>query len=224
MKSQFKRLMAFSFGLVMVLALAAEAGSLAGRSRIEVGAGIRHHDSHNRTEIHWDDGIYVGSSSGAVGSVTLSYWDNETLAMALGYTVHDVETDQWVDFYGYVIDETVVVHSLMLGLRYYLPQSRPYSAVRPYLAAGAGPFFGTTSYVENDHCDCEYYSEVEHQTVFGARLGGGVDFQLGRRFMFGATGAYNFVDDFSEPIGGRYDYSGSEFGISLSYLFGRRGR
>ena len=40
-------------------------------------------------------------------------------------------------------------------------------------------------------------------------------------FMLGFNGGYNFVDDFPYAIGGRRDYSGSEFGVSFSYLFGR---
>jgi hypothetical protein len=216
---------ALCVGLVVSLAVSSDAGRLAGRSRIELGAGFRNHEKLNRTEIRWADGLRVGSSTGVVGSLTFSYFDSESLAMTLSWTIHDVETDTWVDFYGDIYDETTVVHSLMLGFRFYFPQSRRHSPFRPYLALGAGPFMGTTELRDGDWCDCDCccdcYSESETQAVFGARLGGGVDFLLGRHFIFGATGAYNFVDEFDEPLGGRYDYSGSEFGISLSYLFGR---
>ncbi len=208
--------------LVMCLTVNVSAGHIPHGSRIELGAGFRLHPDHVITSRTSWNGVDLRTSSGAVGLVALSHWANENVAYAITYTVHDVEVDSWTDYYGDHMNETSVVHSLMLGFRLYPSPSRGHSAVRPYFSAGVGPFMGTTTYSEKDACDCETYDEVSNITVLGARLGGGLDFQLGRRFMLGFAGGYNFVDDFPEPIGGRYNYSGSEFGVSFSYLFGRR--
>ena len=215
----------FALTVLTIIAIAGtvSAGRLTNRSRIELGIGIRTHTDHLRTQVGWDE-VDVFTSTGSIGSLSLSHWENENLAYTLSYSVHDVEHESWIDPWGYEAHETQIVHSLMFGLRYYLPQSRPYSAFRPYLSAGAGVFIGTTEYGESDVCDCEVYSEVDNMTAAGARLGGGVDFLMGRRFMLGFTGGYNFAEDFKYSIGGRRNYSGSEFGISFSYLFGRSGR
>ena len=220
----FSKLINLTIGLLALVMFAdtASARSLSHRSRIELGAGIRSHTDHVRTRISWDE-VDVFTSTGVVGMVALSHWENENIAYVLSYTVHDIERETWVDHWGAEAHETSVVHSLMFGFRYYLPQSRPYSSMRPYLSAGVGPFIGTTEYGETDACDCEVYSEIDNMTVAGARLGGGVDVLLGRRVMLGFTGGYNFVEDFPRSIGGRRNYSGSEFGLSFSYLFGRGG-
>lgn len=207
---------------LIVLAGSASAGRLAQRSRIELGFGVRNH-SDQYTRVGWDE-IDLHTSTGSIGSLSLSHWENEDLAYTLRYSIHDVEHESWVDHWGYEAHETTIVHSLMFGIRFYLPQSRPYSTFRPYLSAGAGAFIGTTEYGETNVCDCETYSEVDNITAAGARLGGGIDLLMGRRFMMGFTAGYNFVEDFPYPIGGRQNYSGSEFGISFSYLFGRSGR
>ncbi len=195
------------------------AGNLAHRTRLELGFGIRSHSDHVRTYSGWDE-VDVLGSSGTVGTIGVSYWDNENIAYTLSYSLHDIEHDSWVDDWGYDVHETTVVQSLMFGIRYYLPQSRPYSAFRPYLSAAAGAFIGTDEYGEESCCGCDEYSEVHTMTVAGARLGGGVDLLMGRRFMVGLTGGYNFAEKFPRAIGGRRDYSGSEFGLSFSYLFG----
>ena len=190
-------------GLMICFGMSASvsASSLRKCTRLELGAGIRQHTNRNITEVRWA-GVEVLTSSGAVGVISLSHWDNENLAYAITYSVHDVESSSWVDWYDDLIEETSVVHSLMFGFRFYLPQSRPYSSMRPYFSMGAGPFIGTTVYSEVDARDCEHYSEVENMTVLAARVGGGVDFQMNRHFMLGFTAGYNFVDDFPRPIGG----------------------
>ena len=223
MNSHHLRLLCCSLALWLGLVATSSAGSLAGRTRIELGAGMRSHSHHVTTHVGWD-GVDLTTSTGTIGRLSLSHWQDNNLAYVLAYTVHDLETGTWVDYWGETGEETSVVHSLMFGLRYYLPQSRTRSPMRPYFSAGVGPFIGTSHYRETDICCCDVYSEVENMTAFAARLGGGVDFQMSHRFMLGFNAGYNFVNDFPRPINGRANFSGSEFGISFSYLFGRGGR
>ena len=58
-------------------------------------------------------------------------------------------------------------------------------------------------------------------TVFGGQLGGGLDVQMGRHFMVGIQGGFNLMNDFSEPLAGRKNYSGLELSIGASWLFGK---
>jgi len=203
------------------LSSAVSARPLAGRTRLEFGGGMRHHPGVSEAAFCIDDNWTWGSTSGVYGKIGLSHWTSEDIAFAIDYTVHDVEIDTWSGYCGDRWEEVQLVHSLMFGFRFYWPQSRRYSPVRPYLSAAAGPFMGTIEYQEEGPCDCESYTEVDHTVVPGARLGGGVDFLLGRHFIMGFTGGYVFADEFSNPVGGRFDYSGSEFGMSFSIIFGR---
>ncbi|MFC1662142.1 hypothetical protein ACFL3S_11955, partial [Gemmatimonadota bacterium] len=58
------------------------------------------------------------------------------------------------------------------------------------------------------------------RAAVGARLGAGLDIQLGGRMMLGFLGGYNLMTGFSEAIGGEENHSGPDFGISISVLFG----
>lgn len=224
MNSIARRTVLCGLALALGFSFTVSARPLANRTRIEFGAGVRHHPNKMYTHHTWNDYDRFSTATGSVGSITISHWSSEELALTASYSVHDVEYESWHDFYDYELSETSLVHSVMFGLRYYLPQSRPWSTVRPYFSAAMGPFIGTTIYTEEDPCGCEEYSESDHMTVTGARLGGGIDFLVGHRFMIGFNGAYNFVEKFAQPIGGRSDYSGSEFGLSISWLIGRSGR
>jgi hypothetical protein len=212
---------------VLVLAVvysSVSARPLAGRTRLEFGGGVRHHQAMSEIAVSFDDDNAWGAAHGGFAKIGVSNWISEDIAFAIDYTIHDVETDTWWGDYGDRWEELQLVHSVMFGFRFYWPQSRPYSTMRPYFSAGAGPFMGTIEYHEEDACDCEMYKEIDHTAVLGARLGGGIDFLMGRDFMVGLTGGYVFADEFTNPVGGRYDYSGSEFGMSFSILFGRRHR
>jgi len=63
--------------------------------------------------------------------------------------------------------------------------------------------------------------ESRSLTVFGGQVGAGVDFILSRHFMLGVGLGYNLMADFDEPIGGSKNYSGPEFSVGLSFLFGK---
>ena len=209
------------FLAIVGLSTNVSAGPLAGRSRLEFGGGMRHHPALSEFAVYDGNDLTSGANEGGFAKIGLSTWLTEDLAFALDYTIHDIETEYWSDSYGDRWEEVQLVHSVMFGFRLYWPQSRPYSAMRPYFSAGAGPFMGTIEYREDEPCDCDSYEEVDHTAVFGARVGGGVDLLMGRNFMIGFNGGYVFADEFENPVGGRYDYSGSEFGMSFSVLFGR---
>lgn len=215
------KLWSLTLSLIILAATASvSADSFAGKSRLELGLGWRHNPSRDGTVIYVDNDHVFSTTDAAIGRLGLSYWNSEDMAFAIDYTIHDIEHDTRPDAYGIYYDETTVVHSLMFGLRFYMPQSGAYSAMRPYFSAGGGPFMGTTEKEWDENCGCETYAEVHHLVVPAARLGGGIDFQVGPHVMLGFNGGYNFVDEFSQPIGGRSNYSGSDFGMSVSLLFG----
>ena len=76
---------------------------------------------------------------------------------------------------------------------------------------------GTTS---RETVGTQVVVETGVETAFGGRLGGGTDVLLGRHFMVNASAGYNLVSDFSEPVGGRDNYSGFEMRVGVSWSFG----
>jgi hypothetical protein len=58
------------------------------------------------------------------------------------------------------------------------------------------------------------------EATIGGHVGGGVDFHLARWFSVGVNAGYNWMADFSEPVGTRDNYSGPELGVSFGWLFG----
>ena len=59
------------------------------------------------------------------------------------------------------------------------------------------------------------------QATTGGHLGGGIDFHASRSFSIGVNGGYNWMVDFSQPVGVRDNYSGPEIGFTLGFLFGQ---
>jgi hypothetical protein len=65
------------------------------------------------------------------------------------------------------------------------------------------------------------FSGTNAQATTGGHFGAGVDFHVARSFAIGVNGGYNWMLDFSRPVGARDNYSGLEFGLSIGRLFGR---
>lgn len=220
--------------LVVAWSATAQAGALEKRSRLELRFGLW--NLTQATNVLESGSVQTtAGSSGMVGSFTYAYWLRENLAVNLTVGVLAAETTSHVGPQR-VLQRTAGVIPVLLGVRYYPSESTLKTPFRPYLAVAAGPFVGFES--KNDIAwDTDLASQYIFQpgqqtasgsgvqgsrytTTFGAHLGGGVDIQLSRHFMLGANVGYNFMAGFSDPLGGRDNYSGPELAIGLSFLFG----
>ncbi len=97
--------------------------------------------------------------------------------------------------------------------------AHPSSRIKPYVAVTVGPLFGAAA--GNSVTPNTVSSGTSTQSTAGGHVGGGVDFHVGRPFAFGVSGGYNWMVDFSRPIGPRDNYSGAELGVSFGFLFGK---
>jgi hypothetical protein len=178
----------------------ARANGLAGRHRIEVRVG-----AWRPTGVEERSASFQASSvrtENILGGGSYAYGVQENLSAMVTFSALVAEaTDLNV--------QSIV--SILFGVRYYLPRSTFGTALRPYLTAGVGPYIGNE--VES--------SGVKTLGTLGGHVGGGLDILLGRRFMLGAEVGYDPVMDFSEPVGSRRNYSGLEFSVGLSFLFGK---
>jgi len=110
--------------------------------------------------------------------------------------------------------------SLPLGVRWNPMTGALHTrAVRPYLAVGLGPVFGGSSGASVSSEGA--FAGSRTRASVGGTIGAGVDFHLGRHWSVGVGGGYQWMVDFSEPVGARDNYSGFQLGVSIGWLFGR---
>lgn len=186
--------------------------STVNRHRIEFGAG--YWDSGYRHTVSRDLwGTETSRAANAVAAFSYSYWTHERIAPQATFRVLIAEATSTGHFYGDYDEHTVVIMSVMFGARFY-----PFdfdSPLRPYVAAGIGPYIGVDDRKER----AVWWRETT--TVlgsFGGHVGAGLDIQMGRYLMLDVRTGYNLMADFEEPLAGEENFSGVEFGAGISLL------
>lgn len=202
------------------------------RERTTMRGGIKYSVKRSRIELrggYWNpgeestintDGLVWQSTENMIGSIAYIYQSKENLALIVRSAGLFVEAKNNVGVLS-TYQDTVVVMSILFGVRYYWPLA-PFP-FRPYVVASAGPYF---SDVRQD--DREFTGQLvprvvgpADQIIFGTYVGGGVDFAIGRYLMLGASAGYHLIENFAEPIRGRKNFGGPELSFSLSLLWGK---
>jgi hypothetical protein len=104
-------------------------------------------------------------------------------------------------------------------------RGREQRAIKPFVAAGFGPVFGSgsVSTFVNQPQFAQTSREQYRETAGLLHVGAGLDFHLSRGFVVGVDVGYNmFFGGFSRPIGADWSYSMPEFGLNLGWVFGGR--
>jgi len=142
----------------------------------------------------------------------------EDLAFTLGANVLPGDAGTVVSAEGvFAGDQTVV--ALPLGVRWNPTKGDLQArAVKPYLTVGLGPVIGSGSGASVSARGV--FAGDMTEVTLGGYVGGGVDVHLSRHFSIGLTAGYDWMTDFSRPIGGRDNYSGFELSLSVGWLFG----
>ncbi len=219
--SMFKALVPILAVALPCSALAQMAGpadppSLRGKHGIELGLGFL-------TGISSDNQVSVGGMewtsefSGVFGSIAYSYWIADEWAVNLSLGVASSEASTSVSGTGTSMESATVI-PLLFGVKYKPIELAVGDAVRPYVYASIGPYFGFASDVRTGaSAGLESYSE----TALGSRAGLGMDLSLGRRFTLGFAAGYRLVSDFGRRIGSEKNHSSPEFALSFGVLLGR---
>ncbi|MBN2365910.1 MAG: hypothetical protein EH225_07865, partial [Calditrichaeota bacterium] len=116
-----------------------------------------------------------------------------------------------------LLDNNVDVNAILAflpGIRYDLLSRRLNSKFQPYLDGGIGPYFQQTMTVQNYGINETVSTESKYD--LGFFLGSGVNLAISNRFAFNFNLKYHFVNFAFEK-----DISGIEFGIGLSYMWGK---
>ncbi len=219
MKTRYLQLMTLAAVMILAVATLADAGSLRGKTRLELGVGFSLED--DRHDFYFDgQDIWERNTDmdGAVVSIGISHWVQSNVALTASWSLLDMKEEVWHDVDNWRIEDREFVHSVLFGVRSYFPQRERHPVWRPYLAASIGSYIGTWAYEEKSPCECEYYEENRSMHKFGGRLGGGVDIQLGRSFMMGVDAGYNFMSDFDRPILSKDNYGGPDMRFSIGLL------
>jgi len=174
------------------------------------------------------DGAGVIASSGArvgnfSGGFEYTRFMSERLAVTFGVTARPGSDGSVVTTDGVFSGSSAVV-VLPVGVRWN-PGRADYRmrSVKPYLAASLGPVIGAQSgsSVSWRTASASASAGSQEETALGGHVGGGVDFHLGRGCSFGLGLGYNWMTNFAQPIGGRRNYSGVDFSLSLGWIFGK---
>jgi hypothetical protein len=186
-----------------------------GRHSIELGIGLLS-KVRSMTDVSSGNTITESEANGFIGSITYTHWLEENVAVHITTGALDVDAVTVANGSETFVEASTVV-PLLFGV-----EIQPYGkaishALRPYISASVGPYFGFTSdaYSGNSTCTTSYT-----ETTLGARLGGGVDLALSRYFSLGIGAGYHFVDDFNRRIGTETNYSGPDFSLSFGVVFG----
>ncbi len=111
------------------------------------------------------------------------------------------------------VDVTAVT-PVLLGLRHNLFSMYSQSALQPYLAYGAGPYW-----LHDINVHERFYGDevlVKSKIKPGAYAGGGVNFMLASWFGLNFDVKYHFID-----FNVNHDYSGFDYGLGFSFMWGR---
>ena len=186
-------------------------GPLKGSSSFEVNLGLWNQIQAGQ-QISVSGIQQSAKTSGFVGGLNYSYWMREYLAVTVGASLLSSEASSTISITG-IQQRTNSVVSLLIGMRYFLPQPENEDRIRPYVAFGIGSYMGSEA--ENKLLSQSAHSE----SVLGGRVGVGLDAFLGSWFKLGATVGYNIMGDFKTPVGARNNFNGYDMSFSFGVVF-----
>lgn len=159
-----------------------------------------------------------GGSSNVIGGIRYTRYFTESLAASFTIEGGGAQVGTFASANG-VYDGISGIASFPVGIRWNpLKYGRQADGIKPYLALSAGPVFGDSV--------AEYrgrfgHDDIHSSATIGGFAGGGIDFHAGRTFVIGVDAGYNWMGDFSVPIGGSDNFSGPSISISLGCMWGR---
>jgi len=154
---------------------------------------------------------------GPLAGLSLGYWLGDDVEIRLNYEALSSDFPTGATTADGRLVEDIRLTSVLLGVRRYLRLPGQWSRVRPYVSTAVGSYQGME---EGRRLDGVGGTWSDTHGALGARAGAGVEMCLNRHLGVGLSGGYNLMRDFKQPIGERRNYSGSEFNMSVSLLFG----
>jgi len=190
--------------------------SFTGKNSIDLHFGLFDNSGQSAITIS-STSVTTNSTNGFIGSLSYQYWIKEYLSARLSLGALLIETKTTTGIIN-VSTETATLMPVLIGVNFYPLQISRENNVLPYVSLAAGPYIGT--YTKNEVAITRIVAnETVVESTFGLRIGGGVDFLIGSIFKMGLGVAYHSVSDFKEPIGGDTNYDGTEYLITIGFVF-----
>ena len=207
------------------ITLGSEENTFTGKVSLDLLVGL--YDDTNISSIsltHINSSLETtNAKTGFMGSIGFQYFFKNYLSFRLSAGALVVSVDSKVSTGGIVPiytesvnTEVATVMPLLAGINFYPLQLSNEKIVMPYLSASIGPYVGI--YNRSEVSALSVKEETIVETVFGSRLGLGIDFRIGF-FKLGVNANYHSVSEFSRPIGSEKDYSGPEYSLLLGFMF-----
>lgn len=157
--------------------------------------------------------VKVKAESNLMGNLYYNYWFTDEWALELNAGILNAEVFSGVSFLG-IEQKAATVIPVLAGARYYPAFAALAENVRPFVVALVGAHMGHSS-SNKVTLGVKVGSETKVQSVFGSKVGLGIDAFLGSWMRLGLMAGYNIGSDFKEPVGTRENYSG--FDLSLNF-------
>jgi hypothetical protein len=205
--------------VLMTTLLLGQPGPLRGSSAFEVNLGLWNQMQAGQ-QISVSGVSQTAKVSGFVGGMTYCYWMRENIAVTLAGSLLSAESTTNVSLTGIetgaILNSTRQtansVFSVLMGMRYYLPEPEPEDRVRPFVAFGIGSYIGSEA--QNS-----LFSQSAHsESVIGGRIGAGLDALLGSWFKLSANVGYNVMSDFKTPVGARNNFNGYDMSFGFGFV------
>ena len=186
---------------------------VAGRNRLELRFGMWHVSDTAPS-------VSAGSDTlNAFAGLQYTHYVAEDLAMTFAIQGLGAESGASVSSEG-VFAGNAGVLAVPIGVRWNPFRSSGHvQPVKPFVAASIGPVFGSSQ--GSFTGSAGVFAGNRTEATVGGHVGAGVDFHVARSFSIGVNGGYNWMADFSHPVGVRDNYSGPELGFTLGVLFGK---
>lgn len=183
-------------------------------------------NGRNRIALKWGmwntpgNSVFLGVGTNELfGGIEYARYIREDLSIALSITGVDGVVGTATSNEG-VFSGTAEIGAIQVLARWNpFARGREQNAIKPFVALGIGPVIGSSAGTFSG--SGARISGVSDQATIGGHVGGGADFHLARWFSVGVNAGYNWMADFSTPVGAHSNYSGPEFGMTFGFLFGK---
>ncbi len=186
--------------------------AVAGRNRVDIRVGSWHKGDNGATVTTGTIGLDV------FGGFGYTRYVREDLAVTISVDSFGVDSGSSVGPNG-VGAGTVGGWAVPIGIRWNpLRGDLKRQSLKPYLAVGVGPVVGAS---EGSFVGQTISTGTVTRSTVGGQFGGGFDVHVARPVSLGVTVVYNWMADFSEPVGLRKNYNGLQVAIGVGWLFGK---
>jgi hypothetical protein len=210
----------------------AAVGWLNGRSRFELRHGWRH-GARTAGGVPDEDSTGDAGLGAEVSGLVYTRWLRPNLSLSLAASGIGGEARSVIEPDGVFLAESSSVTSVLAGVRRDLVGRAAPARLRPYVSVGVGLCLRKATASREQTLREVLPSGAVFTTSSGetirhtakalaGQLGAGLDYQVSRRVMAGASVRYDLMPDFDALLlGGPWRYRGLEVGLGLSWVFGK---